>query len=232
MENPEATPLPASRQSQSLKPMQVFMLAVAGAIPLYLIACLIASASLTVLAPIAPSDIKQMSWLVTPPVFGPLRWYLVMVLAGITLKFLITGRYGFSSIALIACTCTIFGLSPSTSARAGILSGDARIGCYTYESLECRKMLGETFEGARSIYEPVSENEQKPSRFASWYQGTRSDFESSVKGFLPSSLPFAGFLSSPHTLLNLAELNLRIHSQRDVLATFRANMHHSAPHPS
>ncbi|RMM39441.1 hypothetical protein QO021_28410 (plasmid) [Pseudomonas amygdali pv. lachrymans] len=224
MTTSETTPLPPSGESQSGKPMQVLIVIAAGAITLYLLACIIASTALTVLAPIAPSEIEQISWLVTPPVFGPLRWFLVLGLAGITLKFLLNRSYGISAAALIACTCTVFGLSPSASARFGILEGDARIGCYTYESLECRKMLGESFEGARSIYEAENENKQGYSRYASWYQGTRRDLESRVKSVLPSSFPYAGFLSSPHTLLNVSELNVRIRSQRDVLATFRANM--------
>ncbi|SBW84524.1 hypothetical membrane protein [Pseudomonas veronii 1YdBTEX2] len=224
METSDATPLPPSGQSQSWKRPQVFLLAFAAGIPLYLLACIIASSALIYLAPIAPSDIKQMSWLVTPPVFGPLRWFLVLGFAGITFKFLVTGSYGLSTIALIVCTCTVFGFSPSVSARIGILAGDARIGCYTYESQECRKMLGVAFEGARSIYETGNENERASSPYASWYQGTRTDFESRVKSLLPSSCPYVGFLSAPYMLVNVSELNVRIQSQRKVLSTFLANM--------
>ncbi|CAD0264228.1 hypothetical protein DENIT_20117 [Pseudomonas veronii] len=108
--------------------------------------------------------------------------------------------------------------------RQGLLSGDMRIGCYVYESMECRKMLDLPVGDTKSIYKAGERGRGGRPEYADWYAPLRDQLKASVGIAFPSTLPGVALLKSPISLFRLDEMKATLEAQRQELANFRASL--------
>lgn len=188
----------------------------------YLVVCVIATLVLGAQSGLTDADMQHASFLSTRlglefhgAVFGGLIFaYGLLNLFSCNAIGLVLALFGFSGI--LAC-------SERAALQQGVLDGDMRIGCYSYESLECRKMLKLPEQDAPSIYKNPSE--RRASGYADWYIPVRAKAISEADVALPNTLPGVALLKSPVTLfLHLDELKAKIASQQSELASFEASV--------
>lgn len=196
------------------------------AIPLSLVACSACSVALSYVIPISQSDLDNSSWLGFSPMgFSHLLKGMGAVFIFMLVMNAIVQRF---SAALVSCVVAMFlfgASSTGTSLRLGVLQGDARVGCFAYQSLECRKMLGAPIDGAESIY-AANTNGGGEDRYAPWYQAVRASIKSQLRSSTPSAIPGIQFIKSPWILAHASEINAKLDEQRASLKVARST---SAP---
>ena len=202
-------------------------MAVAGLLMLvllYLIICVFSAISLAVQVPISDAEMLDVSFLsqrLGLQYHGMLFGGLFLAFALLQLvnrNIVLGGLCGF-----IAC-CVVLATSEVAAFRQGLLTGDARLGCYVYQSLECRKMLDVPVGSAKSIYSETAKDWDKGNIYASWYAPERARFKAAVASPVPSTLPGVALLMSPVTLFQIDEVKVRLEAQRKELSNFRASV--------
>lgn len=183
----------------------------------YLAVCLLASTLLMLKVPISDDDMQMVSFL--SPRFG--LESLGMFMGGVTVLFGVLNLLLKRSIGLIHLLvggCLVFATSEVSALRQGVLVGDVKIGCYSYEALECRRMLNVPQGEAQSIYrDPTSKGAH-----ANWYEPIRAHAEAKVTTPWSSTLPGVAFLQSPFTLvLYIDELMSKVEAQRKEVTDFK-----------
>ncbi|MBW9240945.1 hypothetical protein I6U33_26815 [Pseudomonas carnis] len=207
-------------------------MAVAGLLMLvllYLIICVISAISLAVQVPISDAEMLDVSYLSPRLGFQYHGFLFVGLFLAFALLQLVNQNIVLGGLcAFIAC-CAVFATSEVAAFRQGLLTGDARLGCYVYQSLECRKMLDVPVGSAKSIYSETAKDWDKGDIYASWYAPERARFKAEVASPIPSTLPGVALLMSPVTLFQIDEVKARLGAQRKELSNFRASVQLNGP---
>jgi hypothetical protein len=186
----------------------------------YSILCLCAYFWISLKVPLSTEDLAVASWL-TPRLglefharfFG----YALLFFAAVQALFRSKTMAGiFALIGIFTITSTF----ESGVLRLGILQDQAKIGCFTYEALECRRMLAVSEEGAKSMLVENPGAEVRSERFAEWYRPIREQLMSDVTG----QFPFLSLVQSPFLIGRTDELREKIELQRKEVAAFRASL--------
>lgn len=106
--------------------------------------------------------------------------------------------------------------SPTVQLRESVAGGTAKIGCFVWDSKECREMLGVPAGNARSMYVPRAEADRTGEIYEDWYLKARGKLEPSL---VLSAIPL---VKAPYYALHIDELNARMNAQRADVARFRA----------
>lgn len=188
---------------------------------LYLSACIGSTVTLGVIAGLTEADAQHASFLSYRAGLGFHGFAFGTLFVIIGLLNLIRG----STLGLIIAVIGLAGIlatSERVALQQGILDGDLKIGCYSYESLECRSMLEVPTLDAPSIYRNPSE--LSGDGYADWYVTIRAKALSESKTSLPNTFPGVAFLKSPLTLLvHRDKLIAKISAQRAEVAQFQAS---------
>lgn len=208
---------------QAEKIMSIVIAAAGLLIFAWLAICVLASAWLTFEVPISNEDMKDASFLSSR--IG-IYWHGAMMggliaLFGL-LKMVVTQRLGGGFLMILGIS-TIFATSEVSALRQGILDGDMKIGCFTYESLECRKMLKLPEGDGQSIYRNPSQ--KKEGGYATWYEPIRAHLHTKVTALLPNTIPGVAFLQSPViAAFHVDKLQNVVEAQRSDVSKFRASV--------
>lgn len=185
----------------------------------YSIVCLCAYFWISLKVPLNTEDLAVASWLT--PRLGlefHARFFGFALLCFAAAQALFRSKALAGIFALIGIF-TITSTFETGALRLGILQDQAKIGCFTYEALECRKMLTVSEEGAKSIFVEKPGAEARSERFAEWYRPVREQFMSNVTGWVPE----LSLLKSPFLIGRTDELREKIELQRKEVAAFRAS---------
>lgn len=198
--------------------MAVFALFLVSVV--YLAVCVGASLWLAFQVPITDEDMRNasfLSWRVG------LYWHGTMFgIAAVCIGIMsfIMGRI-MGLFTVVIGMSIFFATSEVSALRQGILDGDLKIGCYSYESLECRKQLDVPVGDAQSIFREMSE--MRHGGFAQWYEPIRAAAESNVTAVLPNTMPGVAFLQSPILVMkHIDKLKSLVSAQREEVAHFKA----------
>ena len=189
----------------------------------WLAICVLASAWLTFQVPITNEDMRDASFLSSR--IG-IYWHGAMMGGVIslygTLILIVTQRITGAFLIILGIS-TIFATSEVSALRQGILDGDMKIGCFTYESLECRQMLNLPKGEGKSIYRDPSQ--KRDGGYASWYEPIRAHFHTKVTAILPNTAPGVAFLQSPViAAFHVGKLQSLVEAQRSDVSKFRASV--------
>ncbi|WP_454865434.1 hypothetical protein [Pseudomonas hormoni] len=189
---------------------------------LYLVACVISGVWLALEIPVSETEMWDVSFL--SPRVGA-QWHGMMV-GGLMLVFallqLVNRNLAMGALCVLFGCCVILGTSEVAALRQGLLTGDVRLGCYVYESLECHKMVDVAVGDSKSIYREQGKSGLNGENYAAWYAPKRARFVAALTSRLPSTMPGVALLKSPFTLLQIDEVKARLSTQRQELARFRA----------
>ena len=186
---------------------------------LYLVICVVSTVVLCLMTGLTEADAKQASFLShrLGLQFHGGAFGVFCVFFGV--MNVIRGSYTGFLIALLGIV-SILATSERVALQQGILDGDLKIGCYSYESLECRKMLNVPTFNAPSIYNTPSE--RMGNGYADWYAPIRAKALSDSQALLPNTVPGVAFLKSAVTLpFHLSELKSKIAAQRAEVVAFQ-----------
>ncbi|HDS1768045.1 hypothetical protein NPS42_22460 [Pseudomonas putida] len=188
----------------------------------WLAICVLASAWLTFQVPITNEDMRNASFL--SPRVG-LYWHgSVMggLLALYGLGQLLSLRVAGFFLVVLGMSF-IFATSEVSALRQGILDGDMKIGCFSYESLECRKMLKLPEGDSQSIYRNPSQ--KREGGYAPWYEPIQAHLHTKVTALLPNTIPGVAFLQSPViAAFHVGKLQNVVEAQRSDVSKFRASV--------
>ncbi|BCR26245.1 TPA: hypothetical protein ACKSJR_006115 [Pseudomonas aeruginosa] len=219
-----AETLPNQDQLSNSLPSRLAGAAMAGTILLgllYFVACIGSTVALGVIGGLTEGDAQQASFLSLRAGLG----YHGFVFGSLFVIFGVLNLLRGSVFGLIMAVLGLAGIlatSERVALQQGILDGDLKIGCYSYESLECRSMLEVPTLDAPSIYKNPSE--LRGDGYADWYAPIRAKALSESKTSLPNTVPGVAFLKSPLTLLFYRdELKSKISTQRAEVAQFQAS---------
>ncbi len=188
---------------------------------LYFVACIGSTVALSVIAGLTDGDAQQTSFLSMRAGIGFHGFAFGTLFAIFGVLILLRGRT-FGLIMAVLGLGGILAASERVALLQGILDGDLKIGCYSYESLECRSMLKVPTLDAPSIYR--TPGELSGHGYADWYAPIRAKALSESKTGLPNTLPGVAFLKSPLTLLyHRDELVTKILAQRAEVAHFQTS---------
>ncbi len=125
-------------------------------------------------------------------------------------------------IPIVLGMSAIFATSEVSALRQGVLDGDIKIGCYSYESLECRKQLEVSVGDAQSIFRDPSK--MRHGGYAQWYEPIRTAAEASVTAEFPNTMPGVALLQSPILVMkHMDKLKSLVAEQREEVARFKAD---------
>ncbi|MBU9199839.1 hypothetical protein KTD31_00300 [Burkholderia multivorans] len=191
---------------------------------LFILAC---DAWLAYRVPVSTQDLRDASWLLS---YAPTDYFSAVVgtffALGVMAVGLVAGLVKKSATcALLGPICAIclhvVGL-PSVQFRQSAGAGTAKIGCYVWDTRECKTMLGVPADNAPSMYRPRAEADATGEVYAVWYEKART-------GLKPHTLLVAApLLSVPYYAFHPEELNAKLNAQRNEVARFRAS--HGATH--
>ncbi|MBW6122592.1 hypothetical protein KZ843_06755 [Pseudomonas aeruginosa] len=188
----------------------------------YLAICVAASTWLTFQVPITNEDMRNASFL---SLRVGVYWH-GSVIGGL---FALYGLGGLLSLRLsglipiVLGLSAIFATSEVSALRQGVLDGDIKIGCYSYESLECRKQLEVPVGDAQSIFRDPSE--MRHGGYAQWYEPIRAAAEASVTAEFPNTMPGVALLQSPILVMkHMDKLKSLVAAQREEVARFKATL--------
>lgn len=188
---------------------------------LYLVVCIVSTMVLGMIAGLTETDAQQASFLSFRMGLG----YHGFVFGTLFVIFGVLNVLRGSTLGLIMAVLGFVGIlatSERVALQQGILDGDLKIGCYSYESLECRTMLKVPTLNAHSIYNTPSE--LSGAGYADWYTPIRAKSLSESQTALPNTMPGVAFLKSPITLIfHRDELKAKIAAQRAEVAQFQAS---------
>lgn len=188
---------------------------------LYLIVCVISAISLAVQVPVSDAEMLDVSFLsqrLGLQYHGTLFGGLLLAFA---LLQVVNRNIVLGGLCVFFACCAVLATSEVAAFRQGLLTGDARLGCYVYQSLECRKMLDVPVGSSKSIYSKTGKGWDEGDIYASWYAPERARFKAAVASPIPSTLPGVALLMSPITLFQIHEVKARLEAQRKELASFR-----------
>lgn len=189
----------------------------------WLAICILASAWLTFQVPITNEDMRDASFLSSRIGFywhGAVMGGFIALFGALIL--LVTQRIAGAFLIILGIS-TIFATSEVSSLRQGILDGDMKIGCFTYESLECRQMLNLPEGEAKSIYRAPSQ--KREGGYAPWYEPIRTDLNTKVTALLRNTIPGVAFLQSPViAAFHVGKLQSLVQAQRSDVSTSRASV--------
>lgn len=165
--------------------------------------------------PVSAEDIKESSW-------GAGMWNLTgfMSVQATVMGYtcLVTGvLIGVAKRSLPAVLTGVFvaatlhfGASETAQFRFNAAMGTAKIGCYVWDSKECRGMLGVPAGIAPSMYLPAAEQARNGKVFTNWYENKLESLE------FPG-----GFHSTVRNLFSPDALNAALTEQRNAVTRFR-----------
>lgn len=176
--------------------------------------------------PVSPQDLKDASWLLS---YSATEFSATTIGVGMSVTCFVMGIVvGFvknspipAFTGLAMCLVLHTSCMETTQLRAGVVSDSARIGCYVWESSECRAMLGVTVNDARSMYQSQAQMERTGEALAPWYQKAL-DAHVSWDAFTLIE-PFSTVWAAFHT----NELNAKLNAQRVAVTHFRKANHGS-----
>lgn len=129
------------------------------------------------LVPLEPTDIAQSSWIG----YTHAQWAGSMI--GIALPATLGLTALFVGVALCSLPAFITGsvlalsthfiASPEMAYRASIAAGNAKVGCFVWDSKECHALMGLNNTDARSMYLPLDEANARGTPYADWYDAER-----------------------------------------------------------
>lgn len=123
--------------------LAIFLLAGAS----YALASAVSMMILNFAAPVSSYELSVSSWRVNAPCMTHLALFLGLICAVMSATWMSHGRV--IGIPALALSFILFGIGmPETAFRAAVLEGDAKIGCYDYNSRACLSMLGLPTRGA------------------------------------------------------------------------------------
>lgn len=165
--------------------------------------------------PVSAEDIKDSSWLGG---MWSLHSFVMTQGTAMALTCLVMGALiGFAKrsaltmlTGLLMATVLHLGTSETAQFRLGAAVGTARIGCYVWDSKECRSMLGIQAGGAPSMYLSPEEQAHTGKLFTDWYENKLEAVE------FPG-----GFGEAGHNLVSPDALNATLLEQRRAVARFR-----------
>lgn len=192
----------------------------------YLVVCIVCSAALSYLVPLSEYDLDNSSWLGLSPL--DFNYYVKIIgsLLILTLALSVLIRRVAAAALAAFLVIVLFGAgSQGNSLRLGVLQGDARVGCFAYKSLECRKMLNAPTQGAPSIFS-AHEGARGEAQYASWYQSIRASVKSDLRNSISSAIPGFQLIASPWLIAHSGVLNTKLETQRAALKVVRSS---SAP---
>jgi hypothetical protein len=172
--------------------------------------------------PVSTQDLRDASWFFS---YTPTDYFSSVVGTAFALGVLAVGLvlglvrnsavYGLLGVI---CALCLHGLSlPSVQFRQSAGAGTAKIGCYVWDSRECKSMLGVRFDNAPSMYLPRAEADKSGEIYTAWYLKAREGLVSST---LQAAAPF---LSVPYYAFHPDVLNAKLNAQRAEVARFRAS---------
>lgn len=178
--------------------------------------------------PVSAQDLHDSSWLFS---FAPVDYMRNVIGLGLSATCLVMGAViGITRNAAFPVLSGVFFAvvlhaagSPTVQLRESVAGGTAKIGCFVWDSKECRQMLGVPVSNARSMYVPRAEADRTGEVYEDWYLKARRKLEPSL---LQTTIPL---LKAPYYALNTDELNARLNAQRAEVARFRAANGASAP---
>lgn len=219
-----------SQQNQQAELPQGTLAKVAGWVALvfmavsfvYLAICVAASSWLTFQVPITNEDMRNASFL---SLRVGVYWH-GSVIGGLIALYGLGGVLNLRLSGLIPIVLgmsAIFATSEVSALRQGVLDGDIKIGCYSYESLECRKQLEVPVGDVQSIFRDPSE--MRHGGYAKWYDPIRTAAEASVTAEFPNTMPGVAFLQSPILVMkHMDKLKSLVSAQREEVAQFKATL--------
>ncbi|MBC8742969.1 hypothetical protein F6X40_41695 [Paraburkholderia sp. UCT31] len=221
-----AASAPAAPSPDNLSIGDKSAIAVGGFGALLLVFHLACTLWLAVKVPVSPQDLNDASWLmsysVTEYAAHTMRWGMALtcLIMGVAIG-VAKGRLTpvITGVVLFLFLHTT-GME-TAQLRVGVAGGATRIGCYVWESSECRAMLGVPVNNAPSMYLSPAEMERTGETLAPWYQKALvADVSWDTVFFVaPCTTVWAAF----HT----GELNAKLDAQRAAVAKFRAANHGS-----
>ncbi|QUG93086.1 hypothetical protein GR140_30435 (plasmid) [Pseudomonas putida] len=213
----EQSRVPGSPFAQAASFAAVFLLAVFF---VYLVTCVLASTWLTFQVPISEADLQNASFLSDRL---DLQWH-GFVLGLMTTFFgvmLVLSRRVIGVAAVVIGLSAIFATSEASALRQGIVAGDMKIGCYTYESVECRDQLDVAIGDAKSLF--LDPGKKGSGGYAKWYAPIRAEAVAKSKALIPNTIPGVAFLQSPMLVMHhVDELKALLAAQREEVTHFKA----------
>lgn len=206
---------PGASEPSAMLMMPVVLVLLAG---LYILGC---EGWLAYKVPVSAQDLHDASWLFS---FAPVDYLRNVVGLGLSLTcLLVGGAIGVAknspvpALTGIAMAVVLYAAgSPTVQLREGVAGGTAKVGCFVWDSKECREMLGVPVNNARSMYLPRAEADRTGEVYEDWYLKARGKLEPNL---LLTTIPL---LKAPYYALHTDELNGRLAAQRAEVARFRA----------
>lgn len=171
--------------------------------------------------PLTGDDLVYASWLpsyTTATHFsGFMAWAMgaTMLLMGLGM-----GLAKQSILPVISAVLMLGGLSLNSEelmVRIGIATDTVKIGCFVYETTECRVMLGLPAGKTQSRYGADGLN-------AGWYQAARDKaITANPSDIALQSVPGWAFLQAPFYVTDTEYIKQKVAQQRAALAQFKAN---------
>lgn len=196
------------------------------AVLLFIAACFVSNCVLSFsdVIPVSQYDLDNASWLGLSPLgFAHIINFLSVLAALYTLfAVVITRQLLIAMVTGLIAACLTVSSLPGNSLRLGALKGDARIGCFSYQSLECREMLSAPTEGFPSIYSG-DQNAVGYGRYAPWFQEVLATVKPQIQSIIPSAIPGVAFFKAPWILAHASEINATLDAQRDELKRIRSS---------
>ncbi|WP_137188142.1 hypothetical protein [Pseudomonas asiatica] len=225
---PEVEALPEADQSLAtpVSPLNKAVRLVLLAVLFFFAACFVSNCILSYsdVIPVSQYDLDNASWVGLSPLGFAHFINILSVLAALYSLFsiAITQRLLVALVSGLVAACLTVSSLPGNSLRLGALNGDARIGCFSYQSLECREMLSAPTEGFPSIYSG-DQNAVGYGRYAPWFQEVLATVKPKINSNISSAIPGVAFLKAPWILAHAAEINATLDAQRDELKRIRSS---------
>ncbi|WP_126223626.1 hypothetical protein [Burkholderia ambifaria] len=175
--------------------------------------------------PVSEQDLKDASWLAgystlerfsgMSAVFG-----VVIAFMGIAIGMMQHRMVTIAFSVVLGSTIFLAG-RPSVQFIAAVDANTAKVGCFVWESKECRAMLGLHETGTLpSMYVPREEADRTGDVYAGWYNKALADARSKVR-----ALSVSGTAIAPLLVFHTDELNAKLNAQRAEVARQRAAAH-------
>lgn len=225
--NPASQGLTTQDGPESSEPSAVLMAPVAFLLlaGLFIVGC---ECWLAYKVPVSAQDLHDSSWLFA---FAPVDYLTNVIGLGLSFTCLLMGaaigvakNSPVPALTGIAMALVLYAAgSPTVQLRESVAGGTAKIGCFVWDSKECRQMLGVPVNNARSMYAPRAEADRTGEVYEDWYLKARGKLEPNLV------LPTVPLLKAPYYALHTDELNARLAAQRAEVARFRAANGVAAP---
>ena len=209
---------PGGRRLKTLV-MRIF----GGSLVLYALLCLASAMWMSETITVLDSDLAQSSWNRS---FRTAEHVRGIFAVGLTITLALLGavlgllKQSWRPVLLAACLGTFVLYDMSSTFHVGVASDAVRVGCFNYNSKECRELLNVDASTAPSMYASTAVKKKKGRRqLADWYLADTPPARTNPLFMLPGGM----LVTAPYYALHIDAINAKLALQRATVAQFKAD---------